>query len=201
MTAKVTIRSLIVLEVLALLAGFAWPEWQRAAKHRRAELVARQIELVCKAAATAKVRDGNWPDDAPPGQMPAAMSNVLPQGFRFTDPTYVIDWDAWPLVGDGTRVMHAEQFVAVSLTTTDPLLRQVVEHAVRSGVECWTVGDRSTFVLADSPAPALRFSSVSPAVSPAEPSGSEPDAADSSGTAAPDSSGTGVDSLAGSADN
>lgn len=140
---------IMAFEAFVLAAALVTPMVRESARHQTAHRAAREINIICSAAATAGARTGQWPPDEAPGSVPAALKSLLPAKFSFTSADYQLDWDHWTLSEGVESYSRVSQFQGVSITVHDPKMLREVVKALPGDRAHFTVGDRTTIVIPD----------------------------------------------------
>ena len=146
--------TVIALELVALSACLATPVLRADALRHKAERAVREVEQVRAAAASARAKQGEWPPEATPGQVPKGLRSFLPERFSFERDGYQLDWVHWQLRDDAEEFAPRHEFVGVSIVTQDAGLSSRVVEALKPGRMHVTLGDRVTVVI-EAPEPAM----------------------------------------------
>jgi hypothetical protein len=151
-------ETVIVVEILGLLALALAPAMLRASIRHRADRVAADVEVVCAAAEKERLESGWWPADEPAGHVPGALVAGLPRTVSFSRGDVTLDWDHWKLSEGTGRRARTGEMAAIGVTARDPHLLDRVVERLGARRRHFTLGDRVTFVLADSTAePGIDF--------------------------------------------
>jgi hypothetical protein len=143
------VELVIVVGAIALLANVGLPVIQNAAIAHRASCVVHDLERVRAAAERFHGETRDWPPTAPPGQTPAELASNLPPGFSFQSAHYQLAWERWA-VSDGTaRGGREDELVAVSVIADDERLAARVAEVLGNRGTHFTLGNRTTFVIAE----------------------------------------------------
>jgi len=144
---------LIVLAAIAVLANVALPMVQRASIAQQAGHVVRDLKKIRTAAQILHEETHQWPPSAAPGETPLALTAHLPPGFSFRSAGYVLEWERCP-VSDGPEPnARRGEWVAVSVITEDARLAASVVNALGDDDTHFTLGNRTTCVIAEPDAP------------------------------------------------
>ncbi len=137
------IELMVVMVVLGLLSSLAVLKWIDLSRTAFAAKIASQFTLVRLAAYNYEADHQNqWPAEQSAGIVPPEMMPYLPSGFSFDQGMYKLDWD------NRTPEMIPYQ-VAISMTTTDARLMNVVGVNLGSKAPYFRAGNRLTFILID----------------------------------------------------
>jgi hypothetical protein len=143
------VELVIAVGAIALLSNVGLPVVQNAAIAHRASCVVHDLEQVRAAAERFHGETRDWPPTAPPGQTPKELSSNLPPGFSFQSTHYQLAWERWA-VSDGTvRGGLADELVAVSVIADDERLAARVAEVLGNRGTHFTLGNRTTFVIAE----------------------------------------------------
>lgn len=89
------VEILIVVIILGILAAVVIPQFASASTDSRNSVVARNLQAIAEQFLLYEARNGVFPDDAYPGELPAGMSGQIDPAF-FASPTPIggrWDWD------------------------------------------------------------------------------------------------------------
>ncbi len=141
------VEIMIVTVILGILAGLANPVYRKMVVRAHAARVAGDFNVV-RLAAYGYLADHNaWPPDVDRGVVPPGLVPYLPDGFRFAEEDYTIDWDNWSLP-DGTPTQPATKvIVGISVVTADADLGTAVVDLLGDANTHYTIGEHYTFVL------------------------------------------------------
>ena len=139
----------IAVEAVALIVYLLVPVVKRMEIGARAQAIARDVQVVERAATLAQGERGEWPADGEPGERPAALDAYLPESFRFDRGGYRIDWEHWPLSEGTAADAHTGDLIGISVETEDPRIATAIVARLGGGHPHFTVGDRTTFVIAN----------------------------------------------------
>lgn len=141
------VELLVVLLLVAILARFAIPSYRKYVYIGRAAGVVAEVHTVRVAAHSYHADTGRWPPDVKRGVVPPELQPYLGDGFTFTRPDYLLDWEHW-IFPDGTPSRPSTKtIVGVSLTTSDKVLGRAFVDLVGESVARATITDHYTFVL------------------------------------------------------
>ena len=150
------VELMFVVGAIVLLANVGMPVIQNAAIAHRASCVVHDLEHVRAAAERFHGETRDWPPTAPPGQMPAALSSNLPPGFSFRSSHYQLAWERWAVGDGGARGLREDDLVAVSVIADDERLAARVAQVLGNRGTHFTLGNRTTFVIAEPDADATK---------------------------------------------
>jgi prepilin-type N-terminal cleavage/methylation domain-containing protein len=137
------IELLMVLVIMGLLASISVLKYIDLSRTAYAAKVAGEFVTVRLAAYNYEADHNNqWPSDRGPGVVPPEMVSYLPTGFKFTAPTYLLDWDN---LGPGGSPYQ----LAISMTTNDAALMNALVRSLGTRAPYFVAGNRMTYVLID----------------------------------------------------
>jgi hypothetical protein len=143
------LESVIAVEAIALIVYLLVPVVKRMEIGARAQAIARDVQVVERAATFAQGERGEWPADGEPGERPTALEAYLPESFRFDRGAYRIDWERWPLSDGLASDARTGDLIGVSVETEDPRIAAAIVARLGGSRPHFTVGDRTTFVIAN----------------------------------------------------
>jgi Tfp pilus assembly major pilin PilA len=141
--------AIIVIEVLAILANIGMPYYQNIALKMKAADIAREMQEVGVAAESSREKTGTWPDDRSTGIAPPELASFLPAGFTFARQDYQLDWEHWTLAESPSMDAAQDDFAGITVVTRDPRLAATVAAELREGEVRFTLGNRTTLVVAE----------------------------------------------------
>lgn len=125
----------MVLVVVTILAAVAIPAYRNMEYRARAAHIVSGLNTVRTAAHQYQVREGEWPADVSPGEVPGAFRPYV-RGVDFTGDGYTLDWDNW-----GTTI-------GVSVIVRDDRLENALLATLRTGEATFMrLGDRYMYFL------------------------------------------------------
>ena len=124
------VELLLVVVIISILAAIVQPNLHQALLKARAADVVGELNLVKVAVLSYQSDHLTWPPDRNRGQIPPGLEDYLPDGFSFTNPDYVLDYDNWT----GTGAFD----VGVTFISTDLELGRAVLDLL--GASVWTDG-------------------------------------------------------------
>jgi prepilin-type N-terminal cleavage/methylation domain-containing protein len=140
------VELLAVMAIIGLLARIALPRFGEVRTRALAARVVGDFEAVRVAAYDYHAATGQWPREYGAGVVPTELKGSLPSGFTFRRGDWTLDWENWSVAtrrADRTGVV-----LGISVTTTDPMLRQeVIRMLGQGGGVRFTIGQRATFVV------------------------------------------------------
>lgn len=104
------IELMIVVLIIATIAGIAIPNMQRALLRARAVDAMADLNAIRVAVLNYQSDENAWPPDAQRGDIPPGLESYLPQGFSFTGDDYLLDYENW---------MSGPGLVGASIRTSD----------------------------------------------------------------------------------
>jgi prepilin-type N-terminal cleavage/methylation domain-containing protein len=113
------IELLIVVVIIGILAAIANPRYQSAKDRALAAQVVAEVQQVRAAAFQAYSDNSEWPEDAPPGVIPADLVAVLGSNYPFTRADYTLDWDIVEVAG----TLSAAVVIRTLRTALPPIVR------------------------------------------------------------------------------
>jgi len=141
--------AIIVIEILAILANIGMPFYQNMALKMKAADIAREMQQVGTAAESSREKTGTWPDDCSSGTTPPELGSFLPAGFTFAREDYQLDWEHWVLAESPSMDAAHDDFAGITVVTHDPRLAAIVAAELREGEVRFTLGNRTTLVVAE----------------------------------------------------
>ena len=87
------IELLIVVTIISIIAAIAQPKLQSVLLKARAADAVANMNVVKVATLTYQGDTSAWPPEAAAGNIPAGLTEFLPEGFSFTTEDYTIDFD------------------------------------------------------------------------------------------------------------
>ena len=87
------IELLTVMIVIGILASIALLKYRDFTNEALAARIATDMQTVRLAALNYYTDTNTWPGEASSGVVPAELERYLPDNWRFTSPTYELDWD------------------------------------------------------------------------------------------------------------
>ncbi|MDX1567549.1 MAG: prepilin-type N-terminal cleavage/methylation domain-containing protein [Longimicrobiales bacterium] len=87
------IELMIVVLIIATIAGIAIPNMQRALLRARAVDAMADLNAIRVALLNYQAEEDVWPADENRGVIPAGLEVYLPEGFSFTRDEYVLDYE------------------------------------------------------------------------------------------------------------
>jgi hypothetical protein len=108
---------LVILSVLTLGAAFVYPRIAHRAFERQLDRTVAAVDAVRDAASRVRAENGDWPEGAEPGSIPAELAARLPGGFPFTTEHYTLQWTSWEITEDPPEAIP--QAVASTLPEGD----------------------------------------------------------------------------------
>ena len=137
------IELLVVLVIMGLLASISVLKYIDLSRTAYAAKIAGEFVTVRLAAYNYEADHNNqWPADVGPGVVPPEMVSYLPTGFKFTMPTYQLDWD-------NLGANSGPYQLAVSMTTPDAALMSAVVRSLGTRAPYFHAGNRLTYILID----------------------------------------------------
>jgi len=147
--------AVIVLEIALIVAHFCVPAFEGARRGMMADQIVREMAQVKTAAEAERTQRGTWPAEARDGFSPEDLNTFLPPGFSFRHPDYSYKWDRWQMGSNGDADLvgsaiggSSTEFAAVTVVTHDPRLAAMVARRIESGQIRYTLGNRTTLVVA-----------------------------------------------------
>jgi len=92
--------ALVVASLLFLGFAVVYPRLASARFQQSVDAALADIELLRSAATAYHAQSGVWPDEAPPGTVPAELASSVPADFSLAREGYLVDWSVWELVQD-----------------------------------------------------------------------------------------------------
>ncbi len=141
------IELLTVVVVLGVLASIATLRYIDLRNDALAAGMSVELNGVRLAAFNYWGENERWPPEAAPGVMPNGMSRYLRDGFRFSTPNYVIDWENFIAADNSVSAGNGVMQVGLTVTSSDAgLIRALARHAAR-GAPYFVVGNTLTYVI------------------------------------------------------
>lgn len=132
---------LVVLVVVTILAAIALPAYRNMEYRARAAHIVSGLNRLRSAAYEYQVREGEWPPDVNPGEVPEPFQPYV-VGVEFTGDGYTLDWDNWGAT------------VGVSVIIRDARLENALLATLRTGEATFMrLGDRYMYFLEPALAP------------------------------------------------
>ncbi len=115
---------LVVMTILALLAGLAMPKYHELRNRATATEAIGALGVIRHAAFAYNEASGQWAPGTSTGIVPAELVQYLPDGFGFRQPEFDLAWShsSWM---SGTQQQSAQM---VQLFTRDPAVCDQVSH-------------------------------------------------------------------------
>lgn len=139
----------LVIEALLIVAHVSVPFARNLSLTNRASAIVREMTAVRAAAESARGTSGAWPADEAPGQVPEALKAYLPASFSFTQRDHELDWESFTLGEDSEIEPRFHELAGVSVVAEDPLLAAAVARQLGAGETRFTLGNRTTLVIAE----------------------------------------------------
>lgn len=140
------VELLIVLLIVAILAGLAVPAYGKISLRARATAALADIEAIRTAAFAYNADTNRWPADVSRGIVPPELKPYLGEGFSFERGSYLLDWDNWGL-GNADRSGRTV-LLGVSLVTSEEALGDALVNLVGDKAAAFTIGEHYTFIIA-----------------------------------------------------
>lgn len=106
------IELMIVVLIIATIAGIAIPNMQRALLRARAVDAMADLNAIRVAVLNYQADEDSWPPDAQRGDIPTGLEPYLPGGFSFARDEYLLDYENWMsgpgLVGASIRTSNTD---------------------------------------------------------------------------------------------
>ena len=142
------VELLVVVLIVALLAGIALPMYKQVVLRARAASVVGTMNAVRLAAYEYNADTGEWPADLGPGQRPPELEPYLGDSYLFEGDGYQLDWENWELPGGTPKHPETGVLLGISMTTTNETLGAALENLLGSNTAHYTLGDNYTFIIA-----------------------------------------------------
>src|SRR5262245_12990433 len=144
------VRVVIGVELAALVACLAMPAVRESSIRGKAATAARDMREVCTAAATARAKDGTWPEGGTPGKVPASLQPYLPSHVAFDREQYQRNWDHWRLSDSADSYAKTTEFASVSVITSDPRLLSLITEQLGNQRTHFTLGNQTILMVSSS---------------------------------------------------
>ncbi len=126
------VELLVVVVIISILAAVVQPNLHKALVRARAADVVGELNVVKVAVLAYQAEHSRWPPDRNRGQIPPGLEEFLPDGFTFSTPDYVLDFDNWS--AKGSSVFD----IGLTYISTDAELGAAVIDLLGNNV--WTDG-------------------------------------------------------------
>lgn len=132
---------LVVAVVVTILSAIALPAYRNMEYRARAAHIISGLNTVRTAAHEYQVREGDWPPDVYPGEVPESFRPYV-SGVDFTGDGYTLDWDNWGAT------------IGVSVIVRDDRLENALLATLRTGEGTFMrLGDRYMYFLESTVSP------------------------------------------------
>ena len=141
------VEVLTVAVVVSTLVRMALPNFHEIIVKARAAEVLGDFETIRLAVENYHADNFQWPGDAYTGQVPAGLAEYLPDGYRFDQAGYRMDWENWILPNGLPKDPEAGVLLGISIVTDDRELGQAVIDFLGGAMANYTLGNKYTFVV------------------------------------------------------
>jgi len=140
---------LIVMIIIGLLAQIALPRYHEMKLQAIAAKVSGDFNAIKLAAYAFHTENQQWPAESGPGVVPPELVPDLPEGFSFNRDEYSMDFENWQLPSGLPSNPGSRMLIALTITTTDSLLANIILLKLGHSTLHFTVGNTSTFALVE----------------------------------------------------
>ena len=143
------IEMLIVVVIVGLLAQIAYPRYHEMKLQAIAAKAAGDFNAIKLATYAYHTENQQWPSEAGVGAVPPELVPDLPDGFSFVRDEYTIDFENWQLPSGLPSNPGSRMLIALSITTSDSALANIILLKLGHSTLHFTVGNTSTFALVE----------------------------------------------------
>jgi len=137
------IELMTVMAVIGLLAALGIPRYRDMKRRAYSANVLSDFNTVRVAAYNYFADNSTYPPDGSMGSPPPSLVTYLPQGFRFTNENYTLDYDVWPSPLNPTQLV-----VGVTVISDDQELVNMIARNVQAGGLGLNIGNGYTYIFA-----------------------------------------------------
>ena len=141
------VEVMTVALVVSTLVRMAIPNFHEILVKARAAEVLGDFETVRLAVEHYYNDHFEWPADAYTGQIPPGLAEYLPEGYRFDQAGYRLDWENWLLPNGLPENPETGALLGISIVTDDRELGQAVIDFLGGAMANYTLGTKYTFVV------------------------------------------------------
>lgn len=140
------IELMVVAAIVGILAGLAIPNLRTMILRARAAEVAGDMEVVRVAALSYNADYHSWPSESAAGNVPAGLTDYLPENFSFDGNGYQLDFENWSLPSGLPGDPNTRTLIGVSANTADATLGNALIEFM-GGAIVFSVGNVHTIVI------------------------------------------------------
>jgi prepilin-type N-terminal cleavage/methylation domain-containing protein len=141
------IEIFIVVVIVGLLVQIALPRYHELRRQAVAGKAAADYHAVKLAAYAYHTEFQTWPAEVASTVVPAELVPDLPEGFDFNRGEYTLDWQNWALPNGLPANPQQGMLMALSISTTDALLANIIRIKLGSRTVHFTSGNTTTFLV------------------------------------------------------
>jgi len=143
------VELLVVMIIVGLLARLAFPRYHEMKLQAVAGKAAGDFHAIKLGAYAFHTENQLWPAEVGAGVVPPELVPDLPEGFSFNRDEYSIDWENWQLPSGLPQFPQSRMLIAVSFTTSDSALANIIRLKLGHSTLHFTVGNTSTFAVVE----------------------------------------------------